>query len=425
MPDPLSIASGAAGFLSLGIQVTQSLVDFYHAYKDQAGDLAKITRNLESLLNLFQTLSKALQNQKSHTDTLLQEITSLSATCSEIVDELEDECQKFQKVPKAILKERIQVAGRRLAYPFRKGTLQKLEGDISEMREMLQFALGVLQVEQQTSLETDIIELKALLDRVGSVSMLSELHSRLVAPDATVNHNTASEKRLQDTGLWFINSSSFQNWLFGRNSFLWVNGFVGSGKSVLCSTAIQQTFHHARDIKKKGIAFFYFSFAEELKQNASGMLRALLLQLSVQIEGSEERLQSLFTRYPTGIPPVRALLDCLRQLIRMFRETFILVDALDETPLGSERDLVLEMLQAMRQWDLSGFHLLVTSRDEQNIHDQLDITSKESIKMGNPGIDDDNAQFITYHLRSDHKLQKWASRHAEIQTRMMEKAHGM
>lgn len=42
MTDLLSIASGIAGWLSLGIQVTQSLIDFYAAYEKQDIDLAKI-----------------------------------------------------------------------------------------------------------------------------------------------------------------------------------------------------------------------------------------------------------------------------------------------------------------------------------------------------------------------------------------------
>ncbi|KAJ5087891.1 hypothetical protein N7456_011507 [Penicillium angulare] len=425
MADPLSIASGAAGLLSLGIQVTQSLVDFYCAYKDQDSDLAKITRNLESLLNLFQSLEKALEDRQPHTDTLLQEIANVSAGCSEIIHELEDEWKKLEKIPGASFKERIQVAGRRVAYPFRKSTLQKLEEDVSDMREILQLALGVLQVEHQTRLETDISELKALIGRMSSIAMFSEVCSRLKAPDATVNHNTASEKRHQDTGSWFISSSSFQNWLFERNAFLWINGFVGSGKSVLCSTAIEQTFYHTKDMQDKGIAFFYFSFADEAKQNASGMLRALLLQLSVQLEGSEGQLQSVFTQYPTGIPPVKALLQCLRQIVSQFSNAYILLDALDESPLGTERDVVLETLQTMRQWDIPGLHLLVTSRDEQNIRDQLNVAAKKDIKMRNPGTDDDIAQFITYHLQNDHNLQQYASSHAQIQTTLMEKAHGM
>jgi ankyrin repeat domain-containing protein 50 len=35
MTDPLSVAAGVAGLISLGIQVTESLVKFYTSYKGQ------------------------------------------------------------------------------------------------------------------------------------------------------------------------------------------------------------------------------------------------------------------------------------------------------------------------------------------------------------------------------------------------------
>ena len=53
MADPLTIASGIARLLSLGIQVTQSLVSFYTIYKDQDTDVAKVTQNLNNLLGIF------------------------------------------------------------------------------------------------------------------------------------------------------------------------------------------------------------------------------------------------------------------------------------------------------------------------------------------------------------------------------------
>ncbi len=39
MTEPLSVAASVAGLISLGIQVTQSLVDFYNAYKNRDLDL--------------------------------------------------------------------------------------------------------------------------------------------------------------------------------------------------------------------------------------------------------------------------------------------------------------------------------------------------------------------------------------------------
>lgn len=66
--------------------------------------------------------------------------------CKEIIQELEAECLKLQETSSTGFKGRIQSAGRRVAYPFRKGTLQKLEEDISEIRENLYLALDALQL---------------------------------------------------------------------------------------------------------------------------------------------------------------------------------------------------------------------------------------------------------------------------------------
>jgi hypothetical protein len=65
MSDPLSIAAGIAGFLSLGIQVTQTLVDFYSVYKSQDTDIAKITQNMENLQSTFRSLEIAIQQRQS------------------------------------------------------------------------------------------------------------------------------------------------------------------------------------------------------------------------------------------------------------------------------------------------------------------------------------------------------------------------
>jgi hypothetical protein len=65
MAEPLSIASGIAGLLSLAIQVTQSLVNFYTAYKDQDTDLAKLTQNLDNLQSIFRALDIAVEERRS------------------------------------------------------------------------------------------------------------------------------------------------------------------------------------------------------------------------------------------------------------------------------------------------------------------------------------------------------------------------
>ncbi|KAJ5970692.1 uncharacterized protein N7479_000610 [Penicillium vulpinum] len=428
MADPLSIASGVAGLLSLGIQVTKSLLDFYSAYKDQTPALKKTLRDLESLLSILRSLDGALQNGEPQKDALLQEIDKVAEGCREILEELRDECQKFQKDATLSLKDRIQVAGRRATYPFRKSTLQKLEEDVGEIRGNLSLALNVLQLRNQTGLEDGISELKIFVEETKTIQISAAIRDWLKAPDATIDHNAACEKRHTSTGLWLVNGQKFQNWLVEPNSFLWINGFAGCGKSVICSTtiqAVQHTFRERQHHPNVGIGFFYFTFNDEAKRDSSGMLRALLLQLSAQLEGDTKELQELHTSYKSGTPPEKVLLDCLRQTICKFSVTYIFLDALDESSRDDKREDVLGAIEKIRQWDLPSLHLLVTSRNEIDIRYSLGTSLYQDIPMRNPETDTDIQNFISYQLSNDPKLQRWKSRHEEIQEKLTEKAQGV
>ena len=72
---------------------------------------------------------------------------------------------------------------------------------------------------------------------------------------------------------------------------------------MLCSTAIQHTFRHRRLNPRIGIAFFFFTFNDNSKKDASAMLRALVLQLSSQLKDNHALLSSLHDRCLDATPP--------------------------------------------------------------------------------------------------------------------------
>ncbi|KAJ6069108.1 NACHT nucleoside triphosphatase [Penicillium canescens] len=427
MADPLTIASGIAGLLSLGIQVTQSLLSFYTTYKDQDTDLAKVTQKLDNLLGIFRALDIAVEERRSQADTqdLLREVEKAVQQCEEIITELQSECREFHEDSTAGLKVRVKVAGRRAAYPFRKSTLQKLEEDVSDIRENLLFALDVLQLKSQRQIQDGISEVKSLVEQTNASQVSLAIRCWLMAPDASLNHNAACAKCHPSTGLWFVNGYHFRTWLEERNSFLWLNGFAGCGKSVLCSTAIQHTFREMRHKHGVGIAFFYFSFNEEAKQDDNGMLRTLLLQLSVQLQDGERDLERLHALYKSGSPPVHALLDSLRRFLERLYDTYILLDALDESPRDSKREGVLKAIQVIRSWSIPSVHFLVTSRNELDIRESLNPYHDQDLSLRNSETDRDIADFISYQLKNDLKLQRWEERHEEIQTKLTTRAQGV
>ena len=427
MSDPLSIATSVAGLLSLGIQVTQTLVDFYTVYKHRVSDLALTAEKLEGLLHIFKSLDQTLSSRsfRDEESDLIKTIETSITRCEELITDLQSECQKFDKASSSGIKASLQTAGRRATYPFRKSTLQSLDEIIGELRDNLFLAVDVLQLRDTKLIQDDITDTRQLLDLVRDSQIASEVRDWLEAPDATVNHNAACAARHPGTGAWLVKSPVFSDWLVRENSFLWLYGFPGCGKSVLCSTAIQHAFRHRRSDPSIGIAFFYFTFDDESKQDESAMVRALLLQLSGQLSSKDMDLARLYQSYGTGTAPSPVLVDCLQRTIQKFQHVYIALDALDESPRNGARDCVLETLETMRKWSFRGLHLLATSRDEPDIRDALDLSQDQQVKMENDGINKDIANFVSKRLRDDRRLKKWSPYQAKIQETLSERAKGV
>lgn len=206
---------------------------------------------------------------------------------------------------------------------------------------------------------------------------------------------------------------------------MWLNGFAGSGKSVLCSTAIQFALRHWRSDPNIGIAFFYFTFNDESKQDVSALLRALLLQLSSQLQDGHTDLTRLHDAYRAGTPPPLVLIEHLRRLIQRFHQVYIMLDALDESPRNGPRQGVLDALEAMRTWCAQGLHLFVTSRDEPDIRDSLDLSATQQVIMQNAGIEKDISDFISGRFDTDRRLRKLLPYRDKIQETLAKRAKGV
>ncbi|KAK1573827.1 uncharacterized protein LY79DRAFT_593711 [Colletotrichum navitas] len=427
MSDPLSVTGSVVGIISLGLQVTQSLYNYYAAIDTQYSDVTHTARKLESLLEILNCLQTHLDGRKVEVDGthVLDNIESTIKQCEECIQELQEESRKFEREPVDGIRTAIRATGRRLAYPFRESTLKKLDEDIDELVIHLSLALQLLQQDVTNRIQDEIEDTRAVLDLVRASQLSSEIQIWLKAPDASIDFNDACKKKNPGTGLWFIKSPFFISWLERPRSFLWLKGFAGCGKSVLCSTAIQHVFRHRRSNPKVGIAFFSFTFADEGKQDTSAMIRALLLQLSSQLGVTNTALAQLYERYRTVTPSDQAFLECLRQLVRGFLDIYIVIDALDESPREKHRDAMLQALNDIRAWPEPGLHILVTSRDEVDIRDALGAMPEEVVVMKNDGIDKDIASFVSQRLRDNRRLQKWQKHYDRIEQVLIEKANGV
>ena len=383
-----------------------------------------MTEKLDGLLVILQSVETTLSGRKFHLDErdLIQSIESSIKSCDEMIHELRYECQKISKSSSDSTTAAIRRAGRRVAYPFRQSTLQKLDEEIDELRANLSTALGVLQLKDNQRMWD---EMNWLLDLVRASQVSSDIHNWLKAPDPFNDHNVAVAKKHHGTGMWLVKSDNFSKWMAEGNSMMWLNGFAGSGKSVLCSTAIQFVSRRGMSDNNVGVAFFYFTFNDHSKQDDSGMLRALLLQLSHQLRDGPADLAQLHDRYRTGIPPSSVLLDYLRRSVERFSNVYIMLDALDESPLNGRRMYVLDALETMRNWDVQSLHVFVTSRNESDIRDSLDHPDVQEVNIHNDEMDRDINDFVSSRLDKDRRLLKLRPYRQKIQESLAARAKGM
>jgi hypothetical protein len=367
----------------------------------------------------------AIRKFEADERSLIKKIENTIKDCEEAIKELEDECQKFRKDSIHGQLDALKVIGRKLTYPFRRSTLQKIDENVSELRTNVSLALGVLQLKDNARAQNDLEDTKALVNLIKARQISRHIQDWLKAPDASINHNEACAKKHPGTGMWLVKSDTYARWLTGRNSFLWLQGFAGCGKSVLCSTVIQSVFRHRSSDPRTGIAFFYFTFNDQSKQDESAMLRTWLLQLTSQLQDGHKDLTQLYESYKPSTPPSPALLDYLRRLIERFDHIYLLVDALDESPRNKLREKVLDTLEVVRGWGLEGLHLFVTSRDELDIRESIDPSSEEEVAMRNGGIDDDIANYISGQLDGNRRLRNWLPYREKIQDTLARGAQGV
>ena len=238
------------------------------------------------------------------------------------------------------------------------------------------------------------------------------------------------DDRLPGTGTWLTESSKFDGWKKGRDSRLWLYGIPGCGKTVLCSTAIENVLEERSIATDKaiGVGYFYFDFNNRDQQYCDTMLRSLIFQLWVQTREDANAVDALYSACGSGAsqPSSNMLKNALKELVQSFVDTFIILDALDEC---KERKRLMPSIEEMAVWKISSLHMLVTSHKERDIEESLStiLDDEQRICIQSALVEGDIRNYVRSRIRSDYELRKWQKPEVqnEIETVLMEKAGGM
>ncbi|KAF8501075.1 hypothetical protein F5888DRAFT_1609323, partial [Russula emetica] len=255
----------------------------------------------------------------------------------------------------------------------------------------------------------------------------------LSPPNPSTNHNISRKAHHSGTNQWFFQGSIFNQWK-STGSFLWVHGKPGSGKSVVCSSIIQDIMA-LRDAGMASMAYFYFDFRDVDKQKLCDVLPSLLVQLSARSDTCCDKLSQLYSAHDRGVqkPSDRAMAECLKQMLALEGQgpTYIILDALDECPVTSSipspREEVLELVEDLLGLHLPNLHICVTSRPEPDIQIVFERLTECAVSLHNEnGQQQDIANYVAAFVYSDRRMRRWREEDKELVIKTLsEKADGM
>ena len=457
----MEAASGAAGVLSLGIAVCQSLLDYYHSWKKADDNVAKTYALIEELSKTLKLLALAI-NSKDFNGEIVDRIRNSIESSTESLRNLE---RKLNKVRVVALqngwKDKAKAQFRRTLYPFKESTLAKLRELSSEARDNLSLALNVLQIDasavssrkldilvqqtsnistnvnflnhQFTSMSTNVIgmvgstrETTRRIEGLALNESSKDLRAWLSGHyDPTQKQDETWMERHPDTGQWFLQSHKFRTWLEGppeeTQHVLNLIGKSGAGKTSLISSAIRAAQSMGKHDPQIAVAYFYCSFDEVASQDPANMVGSFLSQISTMCPDILEGLDVYFARKQR--PAIKELEQhFMNQTARSSLKTLVFVDAVNEC---KKIEPMINTLLRLAQ-SRSDIRVLFTSTEEDPlITEWTHLTPPKATSLRMSALSADIHIFIDAKLKEKKNLQGLSSEKIkEIKRVLSSKADG-
>jgi hypothetical protein len=182
-------------------------------------------------------------------------------------------------------------------------------------------------------------------------------------------------------------------------------GKAGCGKTILCSTVIEDVRHACEQDPDASHAFFYFSFSDDRKQSDGDLLRSLVAQLGWREPGLS-MLRQTYEDARGSVPGPDELERILLACIRSCSKVYLLVDALDECPEhDGTRQGVLARFERLTQ-DAPNLMVFATSRELERIRMSMEALPAEPLRVIARAVDADIEIYLAKEMSRDRSLGK-------------------
>ncbi len=396
MVDPLSLATGIAGLISLSLEVTKIAHQYIHGVRNSSKHIEDFLQELAALADVLRQLESFLKKDKAgersfdQTSVLVKTYEACRSSLEKTRSTLQRRINEH-KLLKALTwpfvgKEHQQVTSAilRWVHTFQFALtidgcvlLSKTTGEVSailnyqletldETKKIAHIVPGLLQSTEQAS--------NSINQVLNAVSSLAEVQKSIASLGETVQNieRIALESRQQEsrglkerkkqevlrwlspldfrpkqldilsrrtpsTGEWLLVEENFKSWVEGSGpSCFFCSGIPGAGKTVLTSLVIDHLGSRIAAIKPM-VAYIFFDYKDRERQTGTAILRSLLRQVIESIGEIPQSIQHLYDALPPDKKENLINEDQCTSLLEYLignepRDTFLIFDALDECP---------------------------------------------------------------------------------------------
>lgn len=221
--------------------------------------------------------------------------------------------------------------------------------------------------EEELFVELDSFQAQSQVSDLADLDRRA-LYDRLGAFDYSAYQKDLISRREEGTGHLFLGSPQFQRWhntsMATRYSqILSCLGPPGSGKTFITSLVVNHLCAMYQSNRNVAFAYIYFDVSLRNGQTPLDVLKSLLQQLLQSLPSLPRRIiRALRISIVEGLkqkPEVDVVVEALRSLVVVCRQTFIVFDSLEEyDPLGASK--ILETISKLQTW--TEVRLFITSR---------------------------------------------------------------
>ncbi|CZR48106.1 uncharacterized protein FPRO_12716 [Fusarium proliferatum ET1] len=373
MAEALGIASGAAGLLSLAIEVTKLSYTYIASVRGSPKSLTSYIAELTTLTSVLLQLEDLIQAKRFNS----QNIQALSKALHDCQREIEHLRAKLEK---KLSYGRIKAKVAALAWPLS-------ESELLDKVNMLHRYNGIfssaLQADNLTVAIATNKELRDIRQSTEAKEIIAWYKSD-VAIEASTSH---LDDYCPSTWQTFLSGSFYQSWRSGSTPVVWGYGQPGAGKTVLAQLEDTNSIHNSalvlRHVKSENlpgatIASHFFSSSRP-KETVSNLLRSLIAQA---LRGCPVIPQEASALYEKGSQNLM-MTDLTNVLgaIAKSMTTCIILDALDECPFLPKLFNILSTLQDL------GVRIFATARDLPKIRKHFEKRPRVEISATRHDLD--------------------------------------